>query len=111
MTENGFEASVTRSGNGPVIKLSGTVNRAAKDGLEAAYDEAAQGDGEILLDFGNVEYINSTGIAIIVGVLARARADSREVGATGLSDHYREVFEITRLSQFMKIHDNEPAES
>ena len=38
-----------------------------------------------------------------------ARAEEREVGAFGLSDHYREVFNITRLSDFMTIYDNETA--
>ena len=59
--------------------------------------------GQLLLDFANVEYINSTGIALIVGLLARARTDQRPVSARGLSEHYREIFEITRLSDFMTI--------
>ena len=57
----------------------------------------------------DVDYINSTGIAVIVGVLAMARAEDREVGAFGLTDHYREVFSITRLSDFMTIYDDETA--
>jgi anti-anti-sigma factor len=61
------------------------------------------------MDFRGVDYINSTGIAVIVGVLAMARAEGREVGAFGLTDHYREVFTITRLSDFMTIYDNETA--
>ena len=59
----------------------------------------------MVLDFTEVEYINSTGIAVIVGVLAKARAGGQEVSALGLSDHYREVFRITRLSDFMDIGD------
>jgi anti-anti-sigma regulatory factor len=38
-----------------------------------------------------------------------ARAEGREVAAFGLTDHYREVFTITRLSDFMTIYDNETA--
>jgi anti-anti-sigma factor len=89
--------------------MSGTVNRAAKQALESAYEEAASSPGRILLDFRAVDYINSTGIAVIVGVLAIARAEEREVGAFGLSDHYREVFNITRLSDYMTNYDNETA--
>ena len=51
-----------------------------------------------MLDFAAVDYINSTGIALIVSVLARARAERRKVVASGLSPHYREIFDITRLS-------------
>jgi anti-anti-sigma factor len=86
-----------------VLVLGGDVNRGAQAGLEDAYGEAESGPGRLVLDFGNVDFINSTGIAVIVGILARARAAGREVVAIGLSDHYREVFRITRLSDFMLI--------
>jgi anti-sigma B factor antagonist len=107
--ESVFEATVTRTDEGSVVVMSGTVNRAAKQDLEAAYEEAATNPGRILMDFRGVDYINSTGIAVIVGVLAMARAEDREVGAFGLTDHYREVFNITRLSDFMTIYDDETA--
>lgn len=106
MSQEAFGAVVAPADNGSVVRLTGTVNRAAKEGLEEAYDEASQVDGEILLDFADVEYINSTGIAVIVGVLAKARSAGREIGAVGLTEHYREVFEITRLSDFMHIHQD-----
>ncbi len=106
MQEDGFKATVTSTDKGSVIELSGVVNRAAKDGMEGAYEQAAANPGEILLDFGAVEYINSTGIAVIVGILAMARAEDRKVGAVGLTEHYREVFQITRLSDFMHIYED-----
>ncbi len=59
----------------------------------------------MILDFANVDYINSTGIALIVRLLAEARRDHREVIAVGLSDHYREIFRITRLSDYLVISD------
>ncbi len=107
--ESVFEATVTRTDDGSVVVMSGTVNRAAKQALEAAYEEAVEQPGRVLMDFQSVDYINSTGIAVIVGVLAMARAEDREVGAFGLTDHYREVFSITRLSDFMTIYDDETA--
>jgi anti-anti-sigma factor len=109
MASEGFQSTVRSSGKGSVIVLTGTVNRAAKDGMEAAYEEAVAKPGEILLDFEDVDYINSTGIAVIVGVLAMARAQEREIGAYGLTDHYKEVFEITRLADFMHIYEDAAA--
>jgi anti-sigma B factor antagonist len=101
-----FSAAVRRTDKGSVVELVGTVNRTSKEQMEAAYVEAAKSSGDILLDFAGVDYINSTGIAVIVGVLAMARAEQRTVGAVGLSDHYKEVFEITRLADFMHIHQD-----
>ena len=57
----------------------------------------------IVLDFTDVGYINSTGIALIVRLLADGRRDRREVRAFGLSPHYAEIFELTRLSDYLHI--------
>jgi anti-anti-sigma regulatory factor len=46
---------------------------------------------------------------VIVALRARARADGRPLRACGLSAHYREIFQITRLADFMTIYDDEPA--
>lgn len=109
MTDEEFQATIKPSPKGATLELVGTVNRAAKEKMEAAFAEAARSPGEIMLDFSRVDYINSTGIAVIVGVLAMARAEQHEVGAFGLSDHYKEVFEITRLSDFIHIYENATA--
>lgn len=99
-----FSVDVTTSDGSHVLRLSGDIDRAAQASLDEAYESAGVG-GALVLDFTDVEYINSTGIAVIVGVLAKARAGGRAVSALGLSDHYREVFRITRLSDFMDIGD------
>jgi anti-sigma B factor antagonist len=100
-------ATVTAQGALAVISLTGEVDGTAGAVLSAAYDEAvASGRSAVLLDFGAVGYINSTGIALIVSVLARARAEGRRVLASGLSDHYRHIFDITRLSDFIQIFAN-----
>ena len=90
-----------------VIELSGEVDGSAADVLTDAYKTAVQGAradlGPAVLDFSAVDYINSTGIALIVSVLARARAERRKVVACGLSPHYREILDITRLSDFIEL--------
>ena len=61
----------------------------------------------ILLNFHGVDYINSTGIAVVVGLLARARAARRRLLAFGLSEHFVEIFNITRLADFMTVYPDE----
>jgi anti-anti-sigma factor len=110
MTRVPFIATTRPDAGLVVIDLTGDIDRDANTGLEAAYEAAAAGsDGALILNFENVGYINSTGIALIVGVLARARGAGREVSAFGLTDHYRHIFEITRLADFMNIYDGEQA--
>src|SRR5215207_10146735 len=91
-----------------VLDLMGEINGFAEEALNAAYVEAeAKNPKTILLNFEGVEYINSTGIALIVGLLARARASHRSPLACNLSEHYVEIFNITRLSDFMSVFPDE----
>src|SRR5918999_6444307 len=102
------EAKVRTRDGTVVIELSGDIDGTAEQVLNTAYAEAAaSGMGEVILNFENVNYINSTGIALIVGVLAQARKEQREVKACGLTDHYRHIFETTRLADFMPMFDDE----
>lgn len=87
------------------IVLHGDIDRGAEGDVTTAYDSIrGSANGTVTLDFDDVTYINSTGIAVIVGLLAKARADGLSVEAFGLTEHYRHVFEITRLADFMTIH-------
>jgi anti-anti-sigma factor len=108
MTASELQAAVRERGGVPVIDLTGDVNSSAEDALNDAYARATAGGADsVVLNFERADYINSTGIALIVGLLAQARTSGIEVKAFGLSDHYREIFEITRLADFMTIADNE----
>ncbi len=109
MPRKQFEANVRyRPGGVAMIDLNCEIDGFAKETLAAAYGEAEKGKPEaILLDFEGVDYINSTGIALIVGLLARARASKRRLLACGLSEHYAEIFEITRLSDFVGVFPDE----
>jgi anti-sigma B factor antagonist len=97
---------VEHPGPAIVLTLIGEVDGGATDVLLPAYDAAAAGDPApaVVLDLAGVDYVNSTGIALIVSVLTRARAQGRTVLATGLSEHYRQIFEITRLSDYITLH-------
>ncbi len=94
------------------LAMRGDVDIAADQALATAYaTAAAAGATRVVLDFTSVDYINSTGIALIVRLLAEARRDHREVIAEGLTDHYREIFRITRLSDYLTIADDMSAAS
>lgn len=108
-----METETTRAtiGAPATIVLHGDIDRGAESEVSAAYEQAkGTADGNLTLDFADVTYINSTGIAVIVGLLAKARKDGLAVDAYGLTDHYRHVFQITRLADFMTIHDDGQAD-
>ena len=108
MPANHLETSVRREPGGAVLDLRGEINGFAQEALDAAYTEAeAKDPAAIILNFEEVDYINSTGIALIVSLLAKARASNRRLLAYGLSEHYVEIFEITRLSDFVGVFPDE----
>ena len=101
-----LDAQVQSEADGARIILTGRIDREGDAEMVSAYAKArTTGAGPIVLDFEATEYINSTGIALIVRLLAEARRDGRPVRAKGLSEHYREIFRITRLSDFIALDD------
>jgi anti-anti-sigma factor len=87
-----------------IIDLRGEIDAKSEAILDQVYSDAEKKDPEaIILNFTKVGYINSTGIALIVSMLAKARKTGVKLLAYGLSSHYIEIFQITRLSDFMKI--------
>lgn len=108
MIHTQFEAKVRSLNGAAAIDLHGEINASADAALQAAYTQAERlSPNKIILNFENVSYINSTGIALIVGLLARARKAHLSLVVFGLSDHYVEIFQITRLADFMTIYPDE----
>jgi anti-sigma B factor antagonist len=105
-----LEAEVRQQGPIVVIEMRGEIDSFGEEALNAAYAEVeARKPAAVLLNFAGVDYINSTGIALIVSVLARSRKNGIKVLTTGLSPHYVEIFQITRLADFMTIFPDEAA--
>lgn len=99
-----FEAAVRLESGVAIVDLAGEINGFAEEAINAAFAEAESHDPvSIILNFADINYINSTGIALIVGLLAQARKQHINMVTYGLSDHYVEIFKITRLSDFMTI--------
>jgi anti-sigma B factor antagonist len=62
-----------------------------------------------VLDFSGLQYMNSSGIGLLVTLLVRANRNRQRMLAYGLSEHYRQIFELTRLDEAIAIHETEDA--
>lgn len=103
-----FSAKVRQEKQIVVIDLAGAINLQADQAFNQAYSEAMSMNFDtIALNFSEVDYINSSGIALIVELLAQARKTHKRLVVYGLSDHYLEIFQITRLADFMDIFEDE----
>ncbi len=99
-----------RSADGAVavIELRGDVTAASEGELMNAYRQAGQEETRgIVLDFTGLDYMNSSGIGLLVTLLVRAKRARQQLSAYGLSDHYRQIFELTRLDEVISVHDDE----
>lgn len=105
-----FQVEVRHSGSSAVLELHGDISGAAEAELMAAYALAVTTEPRaVVLNFENVDYMNSTGIALVVGLLAESHKTDRAVLVCGLSDHFRHIFEITRLADLMSFYPDENA--
>jgi anti-sigma B factor antagonist len=93
-----------------IVDIRGEITAASEDALGEAYNRAtAAGARAIVLNFGGLEYMNSSGIGLLVTLLVRANrhAPRQRLLAHGLSDHYRQIFELTRLDEAIGIFSSE----
>jgi anti-sigma B factor antagonist len=87
-----------------VIDIEGDVTAASEDVLMDAYSRAStDAVAAIVLNFTALDYMNSGGIGLLVTLLVRARRQGRQLIAYGLSEHYRQIFELTRLDEAVAI--------
>lgn len=104
MLMRGLEWSLSLDQGKAVLKLRGDIDASAEQSLNAAYEQACSQNPEaILLDMESVGYINSAGIALVIGLLAQENKRNRRLFASGISEHYAEIFRITRLADMMTI--------
>jgi anti-sigma B factor antagonist len=91
-----------------IIDVQGEITAFAENVLMAAYNEASTPSTRtLILNFSELEYMNSSGIGLLVTVLVRANRQKQHMLSFGLSDHYQNIFEITRLSDAIHIYNTE----
>ena len=109
MSETSVPIAVrTEGASTAVIDLVGEVTAASEAALMDAYARAGS-SRVLILNFASLEYMNSSGIGLLVTLLVRARRTGQRLHACGLSEHYRQIFELTRLDEAITIHDSEAA--
>ena len=109
MTEQTVTLNVRRiSDTTSVIEIAGDVTGGSEEALMDAFTRAVEGGTRVvLLDFSGLEYMNSGGIGLLVTLLVRANRSKQRLLACGLNDHYRQIFELTRLDEAISIHGDE----
>ena len=91
-----------------IIDVQGELTAFAESVLMDAYNQASDGHVRaIILNFEELEYMNSSGIGLLVTLLIRINREKQQLLTYGLSEHYRSIFQITRLDDAITICDSE----
>lgn len=93
-----------------ILDIRGEMTGFAEDALMDAYTQASNlGARTICLNFTDLEYMNSSGIGLLVTLLIRIQRQKQQLHAFGLSEHYQQIFELTRLNEAIGIYSSEAA--
>ena len=99
---------VVRDGSTAILRIRGEITGGSEPPIMAAYTEA--GDARsIVLDFSQLEYMNSGGIGLLVTLLVRTQRAGQKLLAVGLTEHYRQILALTRLDEAITICEDETA--
>jgi anti-sigma B factor antagonist len=103
-----LKTGIRRMGKTSIIDIQGEVTGFAETALMDAYTEASSnGTRAIILNFSELDYLNSSGIGLLVTMLIRTQRQKQKLIACGLSEHYVEIFKLTRLDEAIGIFDTE----
>ncbi len=101
-----FQLSTSIKNEIPVIHISGEITSEAEDELVKYYGEIPQDKKDrVILDFSDTKYINSAGIAILIGLITKATDNKFKIEFSGLNPHFRKVMDIVGLTDFVQIYD------
>jgi len=99
-----LKVQTVKQGDVAILAMEGDVTSFAEGDLMGAFDAGfAAGDRKFLLDFTKVEYINSSGIAIVIQILSKAKKEESRVACCGLTPHFQKVFEMVGLKKYTEI--------
>jgi len=109
MTQGNLNATIRKpEPDVSVIDLQGEVTGQVENALMDAFAEASNGNTKtIILNFNELEYMNSSGIGLLVTLLIRTQRQKQDLVAYGLSEHYQEIFTLTRLDETIGTYGSE----
>jgi anti-anti-sigma factor len=108
MLEDELNVRIRQREGVALIDLMGDVTTFAEEKINQAYREVtAQGARCVLLNFRQNDYINSAGIAILIGIVTEVNRNNQKLAFSGLSQHFQKIFRMVGLAQYADIYQDE----
>ena len=91
-----------------VLRFEGDIASTSKDAVLGTYQTLPKATTRlVLLDFTKVDYINSSGIALVIQLLIEASNAGQKVFAFGLSPHFTKVFTMVGITKYAQLFSNQ----
>ena len=90
-----------------VLRFSGDITSTSQAVVLGTYQGLPEKAKRILLDFSKVEYLNSSGIALIIQMMIAAGKQGQTVQTFGLTPHFQKVFTMVGITKYTKLHPDE----
>ncbi len=94
-----------------VLELHGDVNSEGDAPIKDAYHTAVAAGGAttVLFNLSNTAYINTSGISVLISIVMEAKKTGNKILVSGVSTHYKKVFDLVRFSLYVTMFDTEEA--
>ena len=97
-----------KRGDLTILDIQGDITALSEPFLNDAYQTAcSQGAEKILLNMEEEAYINSGGIAVLIQLLAQTKQRNQQIGISGISKHFKKIFNMVGIAKFAKIYDTQ----
>jgi anti-anti-sigma factor len=107
---NDLEVATRNTGDVTIIDIKGDVTAITGEAIEEAYQQVTgEGTKKILLAFAPECYINSGGIAILIGMASESQDNEQVIRMTGLSEHFHKIFDMVGLTRYTALFPSEAA--
>lgn len=97
-------------GDVSIIDVPGDVTAVTGEPIEEAYKQVSlAGARKLLFRFNEASYINSGGIAVLIGIVSESTKKGQTIRLTGLSSHFQKIFAMVGLTKYAQIRPSEEA--
>ena len=90
-----------------VLRFSGDITSASQPAILGTYEGLPDTVKRILLDFSKVDYLNSSGIALVIQMMIAASKRGQTIHSFGLSPHFMKVFTMVGITKYTTLHPDE----
>jgi anti-sigma B factor antagonist len=91
-----------------VLRFAGDISSTSREAVLGTYQGLSKIDHpRILLDFTKVDYLNSSGIALVIQVLLEASRSEQSISIFGLTPHFQKVFTMVGITKYTTLYPDE----